>query len=104
MTIELYHTYLSKTDLISLYILLLTQYKDANLFSWLDLCNEKSHTDKTQEVVPLVYENGTVRVMVVFETRGPNFQINFFIENKKEMHICTDKNDFKYVCCIYSSS
>jgi hypothetical protein len=71
MTIELYHTYLSKTDLISLYILLLTQYKDANLFSWLDLCNEKSHTEKTQEVVPLVYENGTVReLMVVFETRG----------------------------------
>jgi hypothetical protein len=71
MTIELYHTYLSKTDLISLYILLLTQYIDANLFSWLDLCNEKSHTEKTQEVVPLVYENGTVRgLMVVFETRG----------------------------------
>jgi len=71
MTIELYHTYLSKTDLISLYILLLTQYEDANLFSWLDLCNEKSHTEKTQEVVPLVYENGTVRgLMVVFETRG----------------------------------
>ena len=71
MTIELYHTYLSKTDLISLYILLLTQYKDANLFSWLDLCIEKSHNRKAQEVVHIVYENGTVRgFMVVFETRG----------------------------------
>jgi hypothetical protein len=36
----------------------------------------KNHIiEKTQEVVPIVYENGTVRgLMVVFETRGLNKQ------------------------------